>query len=371
MTRTVKIKLELTANKLRKLLAVEQRFLSAVNRYVVHLWENGGSLNKETADVVPLGHLPFNFRAAALQQALAVVAAARASERETGNNASCPVVRKGIRLNQRTVTIELNKPTEAFDIWFKISTLKSGKRIWLPGRRHKVLNKWLAKPGAELAKGCELQFTKRGAFAIVWVKVPDLELRSKGDDLGVDVGVNTVLATSKLQSIGRNFKAVADKVRACRPGSKGRARAHVARDRYLNWCVNQLPWSRLKSIAVEDLKGLKTGKKKHRGKQFRKLLAPWRYASVQGRMEQKAQENCVLFQQVPPAYTSQLCPVCGHCASVNRVNEKFCCVRCGHSANADHVGAQNILTQALGRVSSPRAADAGQPAKDVNPCIQT
>jgi putative transposase len=47
---------------------------------------------------------------------------------------------------------------------------------------------------------------------------------------------------------------------------------------------------------------------------------------------------------VSPAYTSQRCPECGHVAKENRRSQAvFCCVECRHSANADHVGAINIL----------------------------
>ena len=47
---------------------------------------------------------------------------------------------------------------------------------------------------------------------------------------------------------------------------------------------------------------------------------------------------------VPPAYTSQRCPNCGHVAKENRKSQsEFCCVECCYSANADHVGALNVL----------------------------
>jgi putative transposase len=49
---------------------------------------------------------------------------------------------------------------------------------------------------------------------------------------------------------------------------------------------------------------------------------------------------------VPPQHTSQTCPSCGHVAKENRKTQaKFACVSCGHSANADHVGAINILAR--------------------------
>jgi putative transposase len=47
---------------------------------------------------------------------------------------------------------------------------------------------------------------------------------------------------------------------------------------------------------------------------------------------------------VPPAYTSQTCPECGHVAKENRKSQsRFQCVECGHSGNADTVGAINVL----------------------------
>lgn len=45
--------------------------------------------------------------------------------------------------------------------------------------------------------------------------------------------------------------------------------------------------------------------------------------------------------------TSRTCPQCGHVAPENRVTQaKFECTACGHAANADHVGALNVLNRA-------------------------
>lgn len=51
--------------------------------------------------------------------------------------------------------------------------------------------------------------------------------------------------------------------------------------------------------------------------------------------------------EVPAAYTSQTCPVCGCVDADNRQSQsKFVCVRCGHEANADTNAAINILRRA-------------------------
>jgi putative transposase len=50
---------------------------------------------------------------------------------------------------------------------------------------------------------------------------------------------------------------------------------------------------------------------------------------------------------VDPRNTSRACPCCGHTAKENRVIQaKFQCTACGFAANADHVGATNVLNRA-------------------------
>ncbi|WP_406368502.1 transposase [Streptomyces sp. NBC_00647] len=50
---------------------------------------------------------------------------------------------------------------------------------------------------------------------------------------------------------------------------------------------------------------------------------------------------------VDPRNTSRTCPACGHVSGQNRVTqEKFECVKCGHTANADQVGALNVAIRA-------------------------
>ncbi|WP_318835901.1 RNA-guided endonuclease InsQ/TnpB family protein [Deinococcus wulumuqiensis] len=56
---------------------------------------------------------------------------------------------------------------------------------------------------------------------------------------------------------------------------------------------------------------------------------------------------------VDPRYTSQTCHECGHACRENRIGQaKFRCVNCGHTANADHNAAKNILARALPSVQN-------------------
>lgn len=50
---------------------------------------------------------------------------------------------------------------------------------------------------------------------------------------------------------------------------------------------------------------------------------------------------------VDPRNTSRTCPACGHASGENRTTQaKFECTQCGHTANADQVGALNVAIRA-------------------------
>ncbi|UUU25025.1 RNA-guided endonuclease InsQ/TnpB family protein [Streptomyces sp. DSM 40750] len=61
----------------------------------------------------------------------------------------------------------------------------------------------------------------------------------------------------------------------------------------------------------------------------------------------KAESAGRLVVPVDARNTSRTCLACGHAAKENRATQaKFACVRCGFTANADHVGATNVLNRA-------------------------
>jgi len=75
-----------------------------------------------------------------------------------------------------------------------------------------------------------------------------------------------------------------------------------------------------------------------------------------------------LLVEVDPRNTSRTCPECGHVSGDNRKTQaRFACVSCGHEANADHVGAINILRAGHARLAcgdtSPVGASAQEPTE--------
>ncbi|MFH9044853.1 RNA-guided endonuclease InsQ/TnpB family protein [Streptomyces sp. NPDC017966] len=66
-----------------------------------------------------------------------------------------------------------------------------------------------------------------------------------------------------------------------------------------------------------------------------------------GILAQKAESAARRVIPVDARNTSRTCPECGHLAKENRVTQaKFECTACGFTANADHVGAMNVMNRA-------------------------
>jgi putative transposase len=67
---------------------------------------------------------------------------------------------------------------------------------------------------------------------------------------------------------------------------------------------------------------------------------------------------------VPPRNTSRTCPACGHVSAENRQTQaKFACVDCGYEANADLVGAINVLAAGYAVLACGELAQSGRSVK--------
>ena len=109
-----------------------------------------------------------------------------------------------------------------------------------------------------------------------------------------------------------------------------------------------------RSIAMEDLKGIRKSSRKpqarQKTKQSKKQRANnnrWAFAQGQFYIQYKAANKGIGFELVPPKNTSRSCPICGHTAEANRKGLVFRCIACGYQDNADRVGAINIASRSI------------------------
>ena len=241
-----------TAKKRHEVARLLEAYRGNVNFYVRSLWQHPGALDKETLARLPpeRTRLQSMQKDQALRQALAMVSSTRRSATAIGAKPRCPRF-TGMAVLCHGVTIEPGRGS--FDLVVRLSTLRPRERITIPTRKTRVLNKWLARPGARLVQGCALS----EKAIVVWVEFPKPQAREGGDVIGVDVGIGKLLATSEEQAIGEQWRSISARVRRRRPGSKRKRRARIARDHFINHAVKQLPWQRLSAIGFEDLNGLK------------------------------------------------------------------------------------------------------------------
>jgi putative transposase len=70
------------------------------------------------------------------------------------------------------------------------------------------------------------------------------------------------------------------------------------------------------------------------------------------------------FVAVNPKNTSRTCPCCSHISVDNRKTQAlFACIKCGHDANADHVGAINVLAAGHAAIACGGTAQSGHLSK--------
>jgi putative transposase len=100
------------------------------------------------------------------------------------------------------------------------------------------------------------------------------------------------------------------------------------------------------AIIIEDLKVARmTGT--NNSDLNREMLAQG-HADFRRMLTYKCERSGARLVAINPAYTSQTCSQCKHCAPENRKNQAdFQCVACGHKLNADHNAAINILAAGL------------------------
>ncbi|WP_132154140.1 RNA-guided endonuclease InsQ/TnpB family protein [Kribbella antiqua] len=220
------------------------------------------------------------------------------------------------------------------------------------------------------------------AFAVV---PPPIPVPGTGEVVGVDrgVAVSAALSTGELLTCPGlsereqvRLKCLQRRLARCRRGSNRhrRAKAAIAKlsaragDRRKDWVEKTSTdlARRFDLIRVEDLRiaqmtrrpklkpdpgrpgAYRPNRRRAKAGLNRGILANGWGLLVQ-RLEDKASGR---VEKVNPAYTSQTCSVCGHCAPENRESQAvFRCVACGHQAHADVNAAVNI---AAGRAVSAR-----------------
>lgn len=249
----------------------------------------------------------------------------------------------GMRLSQDTATLTDPEETVLADFWLNVSTLTPYKRVAIP----LVGNPYIKKCD-ELSKGILARKDGKGRWrfeALDQHEFPDPTPVTGAPKIGLDVGLNVIVAASDGRTLGADLKPRFDK-------QYDRVKRARANRQQQNLKKNSPRLDRME----QRLSGLT---KSAVGNAANLLIALYPgYIFVMEDLDlsgcKGAKRFCyrmlyhymvsrAIVEAVNPAYTSQLCPSCGFFSRKNRNGTKFCCVRCGRKGHADVIGAFNVL----------------------------
>ena len=209
----------------------------------------------------------------------------------------------------------------------------------------------------------DLVYRKGKFYLYCTVILPDAAPVKPSDFLGVDLGVANIATTSDGRRYsGSEVKGVRLRHRKLRAklqkkqtrSAKRKLKRLSGRERRFATCVNHNISKQIvaeakrtgRGLGIEELTHIRervTARRKQRA-----VLHSWAFAQLRAFLTYKAILAGVLLIAVDPRNTSRECAECGHIAKENRkTQDKFRCVSCGHTANADINAAINIGRRAV------------------------
>ncbi len=257
---------------------------------------------------------------------------------------------KTIELNSDLVRIQDNKKSTEFDLWIRIGSVFGNRfSLILPTKKHKNFNKHISN-GFELKKSVMIRkdYKDRYFVDLFLEKNDNKDIVKKPDNsIGIDTGINKLFSLSDGNFLGTDIKRLLTKLNRKVQGSKRYNKCLAEIKHYIGYSVNQINFSSLDLIVMEDLTNITKNTKGRTNKILRKQLGHWNIKLVFDRIINKCELNRVWFELINPAYTSQKCSRCGVIRETSRKKEIYDCSHCGSVMDADTNASINILNRFL------------------------
>ena len=162
----------------------------------------------------------------------------------------------------------------------------------------------------------------------------DIQNKENLSYLGIDIGYKKLITTSNGDLVGTDLENIYHKISKMKKSSKNYKQELIFRDNYVNKCINDLNFSNISTLIVEDLKNVKHESKFSR--KFNNKLQYWTYRKVLNKLKLKCEEQGITIVKVSPSYTSQTCSRCKIIDKESRKGERFICKSCGLEIDADY-----------------------------------
>ena len=279
-----------------------------------------------------------------------------------------PVMRNITMVLNKNVA-EIEKSNNSFDYWIKLSVLEKRHPIYLPIKSYE----YFKEANGILKKIVNIEVSDT-EIKYGFVKDVEVEEYNSSSIIGVDVGFRNLLSSSSGSQYGsKNFDYLFTKLdsninnivqnrmkQGLNKNSSqldrlySKVRSLVKNE--IGRCINRMiKLEQPSTIVVENIKNItyktkpkkkkiyKSKKAKEQDATWRRLLGRSGFCKIGSRIESKCKDHNIEFEEINPAYTSQLCPICGYVHRNNRKEQAyFKCGNCGYSRNADYVASINI-----------------------------
>lgn len=211
-------------------------------------------------------------------------------------------------------------------------------------------------------------------FAFISVEVAENIAFSPTSYVGLDRNATSHIAvlanpsTGKILKLGKSCSHVRNKYRAIRASAQkqkayrfikkkiSKRESNIVKDinHKISKKIIQHCMMHNAGLVLEDLNGIR--KQKSKGKKFNGMLNSWSFYQLESFLTYKAIRFGVPIFKVNPAYTSQICSVCGEIGDRN--GKTFVCNSCEHTDHADANAAFNIAKKHMrGQSSADRDVD--------------
>jgi len=209
-------------------------------------------------------------------------------------------------------------------------------KVNLPLKHHKHSNK-LKRNGYSLRNNIQIKRVNGEYYInLVWFK-EDPEKRTEGSSLGLDMGYKKLITCSNGDIIGDDMLSLYDRISNKKQGSKNFNQLLTHRDNLINYHINKMDLTNVKSLIIEDLNNVK-----HNKKYFNNKIQRWSYRKTIDKLKRICEELGINVVEVPPHYTSQTCSSCGYIDKNSRKLEDYKCISCGYEIDADVNASINI-----------------------------
>lgn len=236
--------------------------------------------------------------------------------------------------------VDIQKSNNSFDFWLKLSSIGNKIKMFIPLKNHKYNKKftyWKQVNSVRIRKQKDKYYVD-----LIYENIIE-PINKSSKEIGIDVGINCLLSLSDNRQYGKDIKKLLIELDKKETKSKSSERKRTQIKNYIRESVNNIDFSNIKVLVLEQLKNIQIGSKGRTNKTTRKYLSRWNLGLLHQVIEQKCEENRVELHYVSPKYTSQTCHICGHIDKGNRDGEYFKCKKCGYTTNADINASINIL----------------------------